>query len=239
MNKILSGLETLGRNILNSNDSKQKEYDFVWQHLSSCEKILDIGCGAGLFLKYAPDRILGIDINPNNVAACKSIGLQALVGDALKLEFPDNSFDGVLSSHVMHVFTAGQAMTFVKEMCRVCKPGGKIVVSLKHDHPYFWQNPENSRPYPPSVFYAMSAQQSSAEKPLLNPMWEDLPQFEPVDINFRRPPFYYFMMYRSRNRMRVSAALNVLQCKLGLKKYWTFDAYTIVLENRKKQFLPE
>ena len=232
--QLLLALETLGRNILLSNNSKREEYDFVWRHLSSCEKILDVGCGAGIFLNYAPDRILGVDINPNNVDFCKSNGFQAFVGDALNLDFPDNSFDGVHSSHVMHVFTPGQAMIFVKEMCRVCKPGGKIVVTLKHDHQYFWQNPENSRPYPPSVFYSMSAPQASTEKPRNNPMWEDLPQFEPVDINYRRPPLYYFMMYGSRNRMRVSAALNVLQCKLGLRKYWTFDAYSIVLENRKQ-----
>jgi ubiquinone/menaquinone biosynthesis C-methylase UbiE len=231
--RILSVLEKLGRNILLSDNSKQKEYDFAWKHLSSCHKILDIGCGVGLFLSYAPDRILGIDINPNNVAFCKSKAFDSSVGDALNLKFPDSSFEGVHSSHVMHVFTPDQAMSFVKEMCRVCKPGGKIVVSLKHDHPYFWQNPENSRPYPPSVFYSMSSQQPSPDKPRLNPMWDELPQFEPVAINYRRPPLYYFMMYGSRNRLRVSAALNILQCKLGLKKYWTFDAYTIVLENCK------
>jgi SAM-dependent methyltransferase len=232
--QLMSKLEKLGRGVLLLDNSKRKEYDFVWRHLSSCEKILDVGCGVGLFMDYSPDRILGIDINPNNVDFCKSKGFQVFIGDALSLDFPESSFDGVHSSHVMHVFTPTQAMTYVKEMCRVCKPGGKIVVSVKHDHRYFWQNPENSRPYPPCIFYHMSGQQSSAEKPRLNPMWEELPQFEPVHINYRRPPLYYSMMYGSRNRLRVSAAINVLQCKFGLKKYWTFDAYTIVLENRKK-----
>jgi SAM-dependent methyltransferase len=226
-------LEKLGKKILLSNNSKKNEYEFVWKHLSGCEKILDVGCGVGLFMQYAPDRITGIDINKHNVDFCTSNGLKAVTGDALNLQFPENSFDGVFSSHVMHVFSPGQAMIFIKELCRVCKPGGKIIVSLKTDHPYFWQNPENSRPYPPSVFYAMSTQQASVEKSRLNPMWDDLPQFEPIDINFRRPPLYYFMMYRSRNRLRISSALNVLQCKLGIKKYWTFDAYSIVLENRK------
>jgi SAM-dependent methyltransferase len=234
--QLITALEKLGRNVLLSDNSKQKEYNFVWKQLSSCDKILDIGCGVGLFLNYAPDRIIGIDINPNNVEFCKTKAFQVFVGDALNLKFPDNSFEGVHSSHVMHIFTPDQAMSFVKEMCRVCKPGGKIVVSLKHDHTYFWQNPENSRPYPPSVFYAMSSQQPSSDSPRLNPMWDELPQFEPVAINYRRPPLYYFMMYGSRNRLRVSAALNILQCKLGLRKYWTFDAYTIVLENRKKSF---
>jgi len=230
----MSVLESLGRNVLLSNNSKRNEYDFVWKHLSSCENILDVGCGVGLFINYAPERITGIDINRHNVDFCKSRSFHAYVGDALKLDFPDNSFDGVHSSHVMHVFTPDQAMTYIKEMCRVCKPEGKIVVTLKHDSDYFWQNPENSRPYPPSVFYGMSTPQASEGKPRNNPMWEDQPQFEPVAFNWRRPPLYYFMMYGSRNRMRVSAALNVLQCKFGLKKYWTFDAYTIVLQNLKQ-----
>jgi SAM-dependent methyltransferase len=233
MHSILSLLEKLGRNFLLTDNSRQKEYNFSWRHLAACEKILDVGCGVGLFLNYAPDRITGVDINPHNVEFCKSNGCQALVGDALKLDLPDNSFDGVHSSHVMHIFSPEQAMTYVKELCRVCKPGGKIVVSTKHDHRYFWQHAENSRPYPPTVFYEMSAKQPSSEKPRSNPMWEDLPKFEPVKINYRRPPLYYFMMYGSRNRLRASVALNLLQCKLGLKKYWTFDAYTIILENMK------
>jgi SAM-dependent methyltransferase len=230
---FISTLESLGRKVLLSNKSKKNEYDFVWKHLSSCERILDVGCGVGLFFHYAPDKITGIDINPHNVDFCKSNGFNAFVGDALKLDFDDNSFDGVHSSHVMHIFTPDQAMTYIKEMCRVCKPGGKIIVTTKHDTKYFWQNPENSRPYPPCVFYYMSIPQASAEKPRNNPMWEKMPQFEPIDINYRRPPLYYFMLYGSRNLLRISYALNVLQCKFGLKKYWTFDAYTIVLENRK------
>jgi ubiquinone/menaquinone biosynthesis C-methylase UbiE len=232
LKRIMPVLERLGHHVLLSNNSKQKEYNFAWRHLSSCEKILDVGCGVGLFMNYAPDRIIGVDINPFNVEFCKSNGYKAFTGNALKLDFADNSFDGVHSSHVMHIFTPDQAMTFVKELCRVCKPGGKIVVALKHDHQYFWQNPENSRPYPPCVFYYMSVPQASSEKPKNNPMWEELPQFEPVDIKYRRPPLYYFMMYGSRNRLRISAALNVLQCRFGLKKYWSFDAYSIVLENK-------
>lgn len=234
MTKITSSLEIFGRKILHSDTSKHEEYNFGWKHLSGYSRILDVGCGAGLFLYYAPERIYGIDINPHNVNLCKSKGLQASVGNALSIDFPDNAFDAVHSSHVMHIFSPENAMKYIKEMCRVCKPGGKVIVSLKNDHRYFWQNPENSRPYPPSVFYSMSSQQPSAEKPRLNPMWDELPQFEPVDINYRRPPFYYFMMYGSRNRMRISALLNVLQYKFMLRKFWTFDAYTIVLENRKQ-----
>lgn len=231
--RILSALESIGRRVLLSNHDKQDEYDFVWKHLNYGKNILDVGCGVGMFIEYDPEKITGLDINSYNIEFCKSRGYKAVVGNALSLPFADNTFDGVHSSHVMHIFNPEQALTYLKEMCRVCKPGGKIVVSVKHDSRYFWQNPENSRPYPPSVFYFISIPQASVKKPRNNPMWEDAPQFEPVCINYRRPPLYYFMMYGSRNRLRVSMALNVLQCKSGLKKYWTFDAYTIVLENRK------
>jgi SAM-dependent methyltransferase len=233
MSSILSALEKLGRKVLLSDNSKKKEYDFVWGKLSACEKILDVGCGVGLFLEYAPERITGVDINPCNVDFCKSKGLMAIEGDALSLSFPDNSFDAVHSSHVMHIFNASQAMTFVKELCRVCKPGGKVVITTRNEHRYFWQDPENSRPYLPSVFYYMSSRQASADKPRMNPMWEELPLFEPVAISYRRPPLYYFMMCRTRNHLRASLALNQLQCRFGMKKFWKFDAYTILLENRK------
>lgn len=234
MEYLQSSLARMGRKLLLLDNSRKEEYDFAWKYLSGCSSILDVGCGVGLFMEYAPERITGIDINPNNVGFCRSKGLNAFTGDALKLDFPDNSFDGVLSAHVMHIFNAREALTYVMEMCRVCKPGGKIAISIKHDSKYFWKDPENSRPYPPSVFYGISSDQPSADKPRSNPMWEDLPSFEPIAIDYRRPPFFYFMMYGTRNRMRISALLNMLQVKFFIRKYWTFDAYTIVLENRKE-----
>jgi phosphatidylethanolamine/phosphatidyl-N-methylethanolamine N-methyltransferase len=47
-------------------------------------------------------------------------------GDAQALEFPDNSFDWVLTFHVMTVVPEPRRM--MSEMIRVCKPGGRIVV---------------------------------------------------------------------------------------------------------------
>jgi phosphatidylethanolamine/phosphatidyl-N-methylethanolamine N-methyltransferase len=47
-------------------------------------------------------------------------------GDAQALEFADNSFDLVLTFHVITVFPYPRRM--MSEMIRVCKPGGRIVV---------------------------------------------------------------------------------------------------------------
>jgi len=86
--QLMSALERLGRNILLSNNSKREEYGFVWRHLSSCNKILDVGCGVGLFMEYAPDRIFGVDINPHNVEFCISNGFRRLLEMRLNLIFP-------------------------------------------------------------------------------------------------------------------------------------------------------
>ena len=47
-------------------------------------------------------------------------------GDALNLDFPDNSFDDVVSFHVITVVP--DPIKMMNEMVRVCKPGGRIVV---------------------------------------------------------------------------------------------------------------
>ena len=47
-------------------------------------------------------------------------------GDALNLDFPDNSFDYVTSFHVITVVP--DPVRMINEMVRVCKPGGRIVI---------------------------------------------------------------------------------------------------------------
>jgi phosphatidylethanolamine/phosphatidyl-N-methylethanolamine N-methyltransferase len=48
-------------------------------------------------------------------------------GDALNLDFPDNSFDYVTSFHVLTVVPDPYRM--LSEMVRVCKPGGGIAIT--------------------------------------------------------------------------------------------------------------
>jgi len=48
-------------------------------------------------------------------------------GDALNLDYPDNSFDYVTSFHVLTVVPDPYRM--LSEMVRVCKPGGRIALT--------------------------------------------------------------------------------------------------------------
>lgn len=100
--------------------------------------ILDVGCGTGINLLeaarwFSPTRLLcGIDISPGMVEVAShkaaALGLKAnfAVGDAEHLPYPDNTFDLVICNSVLHWFKDRQAA--VREMCRVLRPGGKVVL---------------------------------------------------------------------------------------------------------------
>ncbi|MDJ0691827.1 MAG: methyltransferase domain-containing protein [Xenococcaceae cyanobacterium MO_188.B32] len=104
--------------------------------LSPGTTVLDVGCGIGgssriLAKDYGFD-VTGVTISPNQVKRARELtpeGVDAKfqVDDAMKLSFPDASFDVVWSVE------AGPHMpdkaVFARELLRVIKPGGILVVA--------------------------------------------------------------------------------------------------------------
>jgi len=100
-------------------------------------KALDLGCGDGTTAVPLAERgadTVGIDIARNLVAAgnarAKALGLEHLTfreGDACDLvDVPDHSFDLVLS--LFGAMFAPKPFDVAKEMVRVTRPGGRIVM---------------------------------------------------------------------------------------------------------------
>jgi SAM-dependent methyltransferase len=100
-------------------------------------RVLDLGCGDGTTALPAAQRgahVLGVDIASNLVAAgnarAESLGLDNLSfqeGDAADLsELDDESFDLVVS--IFGAMFAPKPLDVAKEMVRVTKPGGRIVM---------------------------------------------------------------------------------------------------------------
>jgi SAM-dependent methyltransferase len=100
-------------------------------------QILDLGCGDGTTAIPAAQEgasVLGVDIATNLVAAgnqrAKDLGLHHCVfqeGDASSLtELADHSFDLVIS--IFGAMFAPRPAATAKEMVRVTKPGGRIVM---------------------------------------------------------------------------------------------------------------
>jgi ubiquinone/menaquinone biosynthesis C-methylase UbiE len=97
--------------------------------------ILDIGCGLGdttLMLNecFPNSTITGLDGDTSLVEVAigkkKTVypNLDFVCADALRLPFDDNSFDFVFTRYCLHHLTS--ALDGLKEMKRVCKPGGIV-----------------------------------------------------------------------------------------------------------------
>ena len=101
------------------------------------DTVLDVGCGPGL-LVCAYARVVrhatGIDLTPAMLEqARKAAEEQRLTnvswqqGDVAQLPYPNAHFSIVSSRFVFHHLE--QPLVVLKEMVRVCKPGGRIVVA--------------------------------------------------------------------------------------------------------------
>jgi ubiquinone biosynthesis O-methyltransferase len=98
-------------------------------------RLLDVGCGDGTLICAAAVRgatVAGIDADPAMLAAARQrmaqAGLEATLreGRVEELPFPDASFDVVASVTVLcFVGDAGRAL---REMARVLRPGGRLVI---------------------------------------------------------------------------------------------------------------
>jgi arsenite methyltransferase len=113
------------------------------------ERVLDVGCGHGLMLLAAAKqlksgRAIGVDIwsqadqadnNPESTLANARLEnvadrVQVQNADARSLPFPDNSFDVVVSSFVIHNLNqATDRDRVVREIARVLKPSGQVAIA--------------------------------------------------------------------------------------------------------------
>ena len=101
---------------------------------------LDVGCGAGLYTLWLAEavgsggRVVGIEPAAERVDAARDLVGHALepprlefrVGDAVKIDAPDATFDWVWCGDVLHhIQETGRALA---EFARVVRPSGRIIV---------------------------------------------------------------------------------------------------------------
>ncbi len=93
-------------------------------------RILEIGCGTGLFTRaFAATgcHVDAIDVSPDLLAhtASKEIPGDVLfrLDDAEALSYEDDTFDAVVGSSILHHLDVNKSLS---EMFRVLKPGGQI-----------------------------------------------------------------------------------------------------------------
>lgn len=93
-------------------------------------KILDVGCGVGQVVKILSKKgfdACGVDVSEANIARAKSENLNCNYYDGHHLPFDSESLNAAGSFNVLEHVEEPEA--FLKELVRVVKPGGRIVVS--------------------------------------------------------------------------------------------------------------
>jgi ubiquinone/menaquinone biosynthesis C-methylase UbiE len=99
-------------------------------------RVLDVACGPGIVSCAIASRgahVTGIDLTPAMIAQARerqrSLQLENLdwhVGDATRLPFADASYDVVITRYSFHHMP--DPLTALREMKRVCRTGGRVVV---------------------------------------------------------------------------------------------------------------
>jgi len=95
-------------------------------------KILDAGCGSGKNMGLRTDcQYQGIDNSEALVKICQEQGYFVDIGDITELPYDDNVFDATMCVAVIHhLDTREQRQKAVKELYRVTKPGGLIMIQV-------------------------------------------------------------------------------------------------------------
>ena len=108
----------------------------IWQKVSG-KNILEAGVGTGKNFPYYPENctITAIDFSSGMLARAEQkkrqqkVSVDLQIQDVQALGFPDNSFDTVLATFLF--CSVPSPIKGLKELQRVCKPGGQILL-LEH-----------------------------------------------------------------------------------------------------------
>jgi len=119
------------------NGASPEEIDDFVALLPKGAKVLDAGCGSGRdtnLLNQQGLNTTGLDLSSGLIEVAKKLFPDAsfVEGNMLKMQFPDNSFDGVWAhASLLHLETPEDVQAALSEFNRVLKPDGIIHVLVK------------------------------------------------------------------------------------------------------------
>jgi demethylmenaquinone methyltransferase/2-methoxy-6-polyprenyl-1,4-benzoquinol methylase/phosphoethanolamine N-methyltransferase len=131
---LLVGIISLGR------EAKFRRAALDLVDIKPGMNILDVGCGTGSLTIAAKrkqgvgGKVVGVDPSSNMINLARGKAKEAgvmiyfQVGVIEKLDFPDNQFDLVLSSLMMHHLPDELKSSGLEEVWRVLKPEGRLLI---------------------------------------------------------------------------------------------------------------
>ena len=136
---------------------RSREFGYAWQHLTCPpgSRVLDLGSPkdlAAMLARHRAYHVVATDILPQAVAlsqryadaqqlngqgAGRATGtVRSEVQDGRALSYPDASFDAAYSVSVLEHIPDGGDTAAIRELLRVVRPGGVVVVTVPFDRRY-------------------------------------------------------------------------------------------------------
>lgn len=140
-----------------SETALQEALQVYVKYFSAHHRVLDIGCGHGEFLQLltqAGHDVVGVDIDPQMVDACRRQGFTVHTADAITwLSTTAEQFDAVFSSNVIEHLTTDTVIGLLTGINRVLRPGGLVLLATPNPESVitqfheFWRDPTHVRMY--------------------------------------------------------------------------------------------
>jgi SAM-dependent methyltransferase len=100
---------------------------------AGCARVLEVGCGLGAFarlLAARADSVTAVDVSPQMLRIAEERSraypnLQFILGDFLRLDFPPETYDCIVTTTTLHHLPQGDALGKIKSLLR---PGGVLVL---------------------------------------------------------------------------------------------------------------
>ena len=124
------------QNQKNVSEAYNALYEMFFEDIAGARNLLEIGTGTGVIslkLSSLVALITAIDLSPEMLKIAKEKtekqsvkNIDFRTGDICNLDFPDNSFDSIIASNVLHLlFEPAKALQEIK---RVVKPDGTVII---------------------------------------------------------------------------------------------------------------
>jgi SAM-dependent methyltransferase len=135
-------------------------------HFAGCDQVLDVGCGAGIFLdclRQEGIRGVGVERDHRIAAYGRGMGLDIVTEDALTfLERLECPFDGIYCSHFVEHLPYESVQRLLELLTSRTSEGGIVVLvfpdpeSIRSQLLGFWRDPEHVRFYHPDLITALA-----------------------------------------------------------------------------------
>lgn len=137
------------------------------RHFEGCRRVLDLGCGSGIFLALLESQGIsacGVERNEAVSIYARGMGLDVVTADAIEfMDSVESQFDGIYCSHFVEHLPFEVVEHLLRSIARITANNGVVVLtfpdpeSIRSQLLGFWRDPEHVRFYHPELITALAS----------------------------------------------------------------------------------